>query len=198
MNNLNFIVALVIGGLITFSSQAATDLKVDTKKSKLEWLAKKVTGQHNGEVAIESGTLSVENDALVSGDFTINMTTISVIDIENADYNQKLKDHLNSPDFFNTGEFPEAKFSITSAKKVSTDKGNYEITGNLTIKGITNSVTFPANVEISKNKIKAVATITFDRAKFDVRYGSGSFFDNLGDKTIYDDVEMTVSLEAGL
>lgn len=194
---MKLIIAFLAAGLVTFSSIAGTDLKVKSTDSKVGWLAKKVTGQHNGTVNLKSGTLSIDKNKLTGGTFVIDMTSIVVEDIENEEDNAKLKGHLHSADFFNTSEFGEASFAITSAKKKKSDEGNYEITGNLTIKGITNAVTFPANVSVSGDNATATATIVFDRAKFDVRYGSGSFFDNLGDKTIYDDVEMKINLVAG-
>lgn len=187
---------LIAAATLNLQSFAGEGVKVDTKTSKLGWLAKKVTGQHNGEVIIKSGSLEIDNNTLTGGEFVINMTSINVLDITNEEYNTKLVNHLNSPDFFNTAEFPEAKFKITSAKKSKSDQGNYEITGDLTIKGITKPVTFPAQVDVKDGNILASATIIFDRAQYDVKYGSGSFFDNLGDKTIYDEVEMKVNLVA--
>ncbi len=194
MKKTNLILAVV--ALLAFSIQAVAgdEYKVNTKSSKLEWLAKKVTGQHNGEVAIKSGSLDFKGNKLNGGEFVIDMTTIKVLDIENPTYNKKLTDHLNSDDFFNTQNYKEAKLKITGVKKSNSDKGNYEITADLTIKGKTNPITFPAQVSKDGSKVTATATIVFDRSKYDVRYGSNSFFDNLGDKAIYDDVEMTVSL----
>ena len=191
MKRTNLLLAIVAIVAISFSAFAGNDYKVNAKSSKVEWLAKKVTGQHNGVISIKSGQLTFDGNKLSGGEFVIDMATIEVLDLEEGSkMHGKLVGHLNSPDFFDTSKFNEAKFKITSVKKAKSDAGNYEITGDLTIKGKTNSITFPANVD----KKSATAKIVFDRSKFDIRYGSNSFFDNLGDKAIYDDVEMTVSL----
>ena len=124
------------------------------------------------------------------------MTSIVNLDIENSEKNAQLVGHLNSADFFNIEEFPTAKMEITSVKKQKSENSNYEITGDLTIKGIKNSIVFPSKVEIDGDIVSATAKIVFDRSKYDVRYGSGSFFDDLGDKIIYDDIELGVELIA--
>ncbi|MEQ9289060.1 MAG: YceI family protein [Cyclobacteriaceae bacterium] len=197
MKKPNLLLAIVALVALSFSAIAGDEYKVNTKSSKLEWLAKKVTGQHNGEIDIKSGGLTFNGNKLSGGNFVINMSTIKVLDLEaGSKMNTKLTGHLNSPDFFDTATFGEASFKITSVKKSKSDNANYEVTGDLTIKGKTNSISFPAMVTKDGNKVSAKADIVFDRSKFDVRYGSNSFFDNLGDKAIYDDVQMTVSLVA--
>lgn len=197
MKKPNLLLAIVALVALSFSAIAGDEYKVNTKSSKLEWLAKKVTGQHNGEIDIKSGGLTFNGNKLSGGNFVINMTTIKVLDLEaGSKMNTKLTGHLNSPDFFDTATFGEANFKITSVKKSKSDDANYQVTGDLTIKGKTNSISFPAMVTKDGSKVSAKADIVFDRSKFDVRYGSNSFFDNLGDKAIYDDVQMTVSLVA--
>lgn len=197
MKKPNLLLAIVALVALSFSAIAGDEYKVNAKSSKLEWLAKKVTGQHNGEIDIKSGGLTFNGNKLSGGNFVINMSTIKVLDLEaGSKMNTKLTGHLNSPDFFDTATFGEASFKITSVKKSKSDNANYEVTGDLTIKGKTNSISFPAMVTKDGNKVSAKADIVFDRSKFDVRYGSNSFFDNLGDKAIYDDVQMTVSLVA--
>lgn len=166
---------------------------VDSEASTLAWVGKKVTGQHNGEITIKSGSVDFSKTKL-DGSFTIDMTSINVLDLE-GEYKGKLEGHLKSDDFFSVEKFPTAKFEITKA----TTKGNgeFDVTGNLTIKGITNPVSFPAKVTTtSEGLLKATADIVFDRSKWDVKYGSGSFFDGLGDKMIYDDVELSLELIA--
>lgn len=168
-------------------------VKVVPTASKVEWLGKKVTGQHNGTVSIKDGQLQMSDGFVTGGNFTIDMTTIKVLDLQ-GEYAGKLEGHLKSDDFFGVSEFPVATLIITEAKQQT--KGDYQIKANLTIKGITQPITFPATIMRSGDQIKANATITIDRSLFNVRYGSGKFFDNLGDSTIYDNFDLNVSLVA--
>ena len=110
--------------------------------------------------------------------------------------NNKLVGHLKSRAFFYIKKHPESSLKITSIKKQQSDLGNYSVTGNLTIKDITHEISFPATIEIDNNRLTALAKITFDRSKFNIRYGSGNFFENLGDKLIYDDINLEISLVA--
>lgn len=195
MKKIRLILTMAVITAFSLSALAGDDYKVNSKSSKLEWLAKKVTGQHNGSIDIKSGGLTFSGSKLTGGNFVIDMKTITVLDLEaGSNMNNKLTGHLNSPDFFNTAEFDEASFKITSVKKAKGDDGNYSITGDLTIKGKTSPITFPAQVSKDGDKVTATAKMTFDRSKFDIKFRSASFFENLGDKMIYDDVEMTVSL----
>lgn len=180
MKKLTFIIAALL-------SSTLMAVSVDPGKSKVEWLGKKVTGEHKGTIKIKSGDLEMKDGKLSGGNIVIDMTTINTTDLE-GDWKKKLDGHLNSPDFFNTSEHKTASFKVTDVKSGGKDK--YTVTGDLTIKGITKPVTF--NVNNKKGMYKG--TIKFDRTKFDVKYKSGSFFENLGDKMIYDDVELTFSL----
>ena len=135
----------------------------------------------------------MEDGQLVGGIFTIDMTTIACLDLS-GEYQGKLEGHLKSDDFFGVEKYPTATFVITKA--VPQGPGKYKVIGNMTIKDKTEEVQFNASVEERDGKVTASATITLDRSKYDVRYGSGSFFDNLGDKTIYDDFDLTVNLVA--
>ena len=128
----------------------------------------------------------------MGGEFTIDMTSITSTDLE-GEYLQKLNGHLKSSDFFGVDKFPEANFIITSATAKGS-KGKFTVTGNMTIKTTTQPITFDAQIVNNGENMVAVADIVIDRSVFDVRYGSGSFFDNLGDKTIYDDFTLTVNL----
>lgn len=173
---------------------APVAFKVDGSKSKIAWLAKKVTGSHNGFINISGGTLQVDGSTLTGGSFNVDTRTMTVEDIKDEKGNARLLGHLKSDDFFSVEKHPEATFAITSAKKKS---GNtYDITGNLTIKGISQSITFPADVVVSGNQLNAKATVKIDRTKFDIKYRSNSFFENLGDKAIYDDFTLDVELVA--
>jgi polyisoprenoid-binding protein YceI len=168
--------------------------KVDNESSKLAWLAKKATGEHNGEVKVSNGSFVVDNNTLKSGSFDIDLNTITDADLADKPSNDKLVSTLKSETFFNTDKFPKAAFVITSAAKTSGQQ--YDIKGKLTIKGITNDVSFPATVTIASKKITAVAKITVDRTKYDIKFRSKNFFENLGDKVIYDDFDLNVNLNA--
>lgn len=180
-------IALALITVVSFSLNAQTTKKVNTGKSKIEWLGKKVTGQHNGTIDLKDGALVFTKDKLVGGNFTVNMTSINTTDLT-GEYKGKLDGHLKSEDFFGVEKFPTAALVF----KTVADKGNNvtAVTADLTIKGITNPVTF----DMTTNNGVATTKLIVNRAKYDVKYGSGSFFDNLGDKTIYDDFELDVTL----
>ncbi|UII80521.1 YceI family protein [Flagellimonas sp. CMM7] len=161
-------------------------VKVD--ESTVTWKAYKVTGSHTGTIALKSGALEFEGDKLTGGEFVVDMTSITNTDLE-GDYKGKLEGHLNSDDFFGTAKNPTS--SLVFTKVEASGKNSYNVTGDLTIKGITKPVTFDVSIYGSK----ATATLKVDRAAYDVKYGSGSFFDNLGDKTIYDEFDLVVDLQ---
>lgn len=195
-----FRIVFVLGLLISHMAIAGDVFKVDPSKSKLEWVGKKVAGQHGGTINLKSGQLIVEKNILTSGEFIIDMTSLVNLDLQDSVYNQKLIGHLKSDDFFSVDKFPAAELKISEVKpyqpKDKNDKNNVMIKGNLTIKGITNPIEFPANFMVHGSMIMAGADITVDRTKWNVRYGSGKFFENLGDKVIYDDFTLKVSLHA--
>ncbi|WP_442590950.1 YceI family protein [Pedobacter sp. AW31-3R] len=176
------------------AASKAESFKVDATHSKLTWLAKKVTGEHAGTINVSAGALTVENNVLKGGSFDLDTKSITVTDIEDKEANGKLLGHLKSDDFFAVEKFGTARFVITSA--VTKGAGAYLIKGNLTIKGITNEVSFPASVTVSNNKLSANAKIVVDRTKYDIKFRSKSFFENLGDKTIADDFELNIQLVA--
>lgn len=168
--------------------------KVATDKSELSWQAKKVTGAHNGFVKIKEGQLLSDGKKLVGGKFEIDMNTITVEDIKDETYNGKLLGHLKSDDFFSVDKFSSAVLEIKSSKNVKGDQ--YEVNGILTIKGISNPITFPATIKMTDKSIVAVAQVTVDRTKYDIKYGSASFFEGIGDKAIEDTFRMDVKISA--
>jgi polyisoprenoid-binding protein YceI len=174
----------------------ATTFKVNTEKSVLSWEAKKVTGQHNGSVQFKDGVLTVDGGKLTGGMFSIDMASMTSLDLTDKGMNDKLMGHLKSEDFFNITKFPTSTFKIT---KVTPGAGanQYTITGDMTIKGITNAVSFPATVKMNGSQIEAEGKATLDRTKYDIRYRSKSFFENLGDKAIYDEFVIGLKLVAG-
>ncbi len=161
---------------------------IKTSESTVTWKAYKVTGSHTGTIDLKSGALEFDGDRLVGGEFVVDMTTINTTDLQ-GDYKNKLDGHLNSDDFFSTASNPTSTLVFTKVE--ASGKNSYEVTGDLTIKGITKPVTFDVSIYGSK----ATATVKVDRTKYDVKYGSGSFFDNLGDKTIYDEFDLVVDLQ---
>lgn len=191
MKNLILFAALAFAAL---SFKAVTNYKVDTAASNIAWTGEKVTGKHTGNVKVKEGSLSLDNGKLTGGSFLIDMTSITCTDLD-AGMAGKLVGHLKSADFFGADNYPTAKFVITRAIPQDT-KGNYKILGDLTIKEKTNPVVFKANVSENAGTISATGDITVDHSLYDVRFGSGSFFDNLGDKTIYDEFYLKVSLTA--
>lgn len=169
-------------------SVSAQDYTVDVNKSQVKWLGTKVTGKHNGTISVKSGEMSLKNDKISSGTFVIDMNSIVNEDLTDAGYNQKLVGHLKSDDFFGVATYPEAKLVVTKATAFKNNQA--DVRGDLTIKNKTNSILFT----VTKNGDKYLAKITVDRSKFDVKYGSNSFFDNLGDKAISDEFNLDIEL----
>ena len=189
-NSIKNITAIILVAFMTFSFTTFESIKkdVNTKTSKVIWKGYKVTGSHTGKITIKSGNLIFDNDVLTGGNFVIDMTTISVTDLE-GEYKNKLEGHLKSDDFFGVANFPTASLVFTNA--MSNGKNSYKVTGNIEIKGKIESINF----DISVYGNKATASLKIDRTKFDVRYGSTSFFDGLKDKAIYDEFDLVVDLE---
>ncbi|MBC7567782.1 MAG: YceI family protein [Pedobacter sp.] len=165
--------------------------KVDAKKSSLTWVGKKLTGSHNGSIALQSGNLLFDGKKLSGGNFVINMTTI-----KDADKSDKLEGHLKADDFFGVDKFATSTFTV---RKVIPGKGNnVTVTGDLTIKGIASSVSFPALVVWnSDGSVTATADkIIVDRTKYGIKFRSKGMFPDVGDKMIYDEFELAIKLVA--
>jgi polyisoprenoid-binding protein YceI len=187
MKNLKSIALAFVVALSTLAVTAQTK-KVDVSKSSINWLAKKVTGEHSGTVALKSGALVFKKNALTGGTFTVDMTTLTATDLT-GEYLGKLNGHLKSEDFFGTEKFPTSTLVF---KKIATKSANvYTVTADLTIKGITKPVTF----DITVNGDTATTTFNVDRTKYDIKYNSKSFFESIGDKAIYDEFELKVNLK---
>lgn len=186
---------LILGGAVIalFNIQATLDVKptlskVDLSKSKVTWIGKKVTGQHMGNITLKSGDLEFTKGVLTGGNFEMNMNSITCTDMQ-GEYGDKLVGHLKSDDFFGVDKYPTASFKISKVMPGVTPQ-NFKIEGNLTVKGKTHPVSFDANLD----KGIAKARIIIDRTKYDIKYGSGSFFDNLGDKAIDNNFILDVEL----
>ena len=155
---------------------------IDTTESVLTWEGSMVFGfeeEHIGYVYTSKGELMIEKGQLVGGTLEVDMNTIEYKDKESK--NTPVK-HLKSPDYFDVGKFPTSTFSITKVEYVVRD--NIKVTGNLTIKGITKPVTFPAKIEVTDGIVKANGKLVIDRTQWGIRYRSGKFYDNLADQTV--------------
>jgi polyisoprenoid-binding protein YceI len=180
-------------------ARAATPYKIETSQSNLEWNGKKVTGEHTGNINISKGEILVNGNKIVGGNVLIDMTSISNKDLTDKSYNDKLVGHLKSEDFFSAEKHPNGTFKITSLtpiKGATAGANNYTVNGDLTIKGITKPISFPANVSVKDGVASATGTATLDRTKWDIQYGSKSFFPNIADKAIYDDFTVKFNLVA--
>jgi len=188
MKNFKTIAIALVVALSTLTA-TAQEKKINTSKSEISWVGEKVTGKHTGTIDFKDGVLTFKNNKLTGGNFTVDMNSVTVTDLEAGKGKEKLEGHLKADDFFGTDKYPTAKLVFKSVK--ATKKPNvYTVTADLTIKNITKPVTF--DLTVSNNS--ATTTFKVDRTKYDIKYGSGSFFDGLGDKAIYDDFILTVNL----
>lgn len=166
-------------------------IKIDKKESVVTWKGSSVEGAHTGYVYISKGELMIENGELMGGTVAVDMSTIEGDD-HRSDNN--LINHLKDPDFFDVKKFPLSTIVITEVETINVE--TKKVTGNLTIKGITHPVSFPANMEVNDGIVKANGKLVIDRTKWDVRYNSGKFYDNLADKTISDSIEFHIKIVA--
>ena len=181
-------IALALVVVFSTLSVTAQTKKVNASSSSINWVGKKVTGQHNGTVNLKDGKLVFKGKKLVGGSFNVDMTSLTATDLQ-GEYQGKLNGHLKSEDFFGTEKYPTAKLIF---KKIGTKTANvYTVTADLTIKGITKPVTFLMTV----NGNTATTAFNVDRTKYDIRYNSKSFFESIGDKAIYDEFELKVNLK---
>jgi polyisoprenoid-binding protein YceI len=172
---------------------------LDTNASTVEWRASRVTAEHYGTIGVKDGELYLVNDQLVGGNIILDMTDIVVLDLQDQGMNQKLTGHLKSDDFFSSESHPEGRFEmarITRNENTDPAQPNYTISGNLTMKGITRGVSFPAWVNVDDNRLTARADFTLDRTEWDIRFRSGRFFENLGDNLIHDDFTVKLDIVA--
>lgn len=174
----------LLSGNVLFAQQ----VEVNTEQSSIKWHGKKIGTKHEGTIQLKSGNFELMDDKIVAGSFVVDMTSITNTDLDNENYNQKLVGHLKSDEFFGAQAYPTAEFVVTKSSKFT--NGNATLTGDLTIKGHSESLSF----EVVKEGNEYAARLDIDRSKFDVRYGSNKFFDNLGDKAIDDIFTLDISL----
>ena len=184
---------IIFLGHMAFALQSyALSYHLITSQAKVKWTGKKVTGSHWGRVDFVEGMIEFKEDRLSGGHFTIDMNTINSLDLM-GESKANLDNHLKSKDFFDVDNHKNAKFVITNAEK---KEGNtYKVDGKMTIRGQTHDESF--NVIITKeanNKMKGKGKLVFNRTKYGIKYNSGRFFQDLGDKLIYDDIEFEFDL----
>ena len=180
---------IVIALLVAFGTVNAQTKKVDVAKSSINWLAKKVTGQHEGTVNLKEGNLIFKGKKVVGGNFTVDMTSMTTTDLQAGQGKEKLDGHLKSVDFFGTEKFPTATLVFKSIGEKSA--GVYSVTADLTIKEVTNSVNF----ELITSANTATTKLSIDRTKFGIKYGSKSLVDTIADRAIDDEFLLTVALK---
>ena len=182
--------APMIINLSSFNKTEPLTYNVNIERSVLNWTGYYLFSfsEHNGTIGLSGGALKIDNQEIVSGYFDINMKSIRNLDIPDGG-NKDLENHLMSDDFFSVDKFPIAHFEITKAEKIKDPQQggpNYDVTGDLTIKGVKNSLTFPAVIKFGNDGVEAKAKFKFDRTKWNVRYNSGKFFFDVGDGAISD------------
>lgn len=189
------LVFLLLSTVIYSTALAEEILQIDTTKSSVEWKGTKVTGSHNGTLAIKSGTVTIDNGKPIGGTVVFDMHSINNLDLTDPTYKNKLENHLKSDDFFNVTEFETASFEIQEISP-GTEPQKYTIKGLLTVKGISKEIEFESTITTDDSTYIAKSDLTFDRTLWNIKYNSGKFFDiaNLGDKLIYDEIGVTFKL----
>lgn len=183
----------ILCALIFFASWVqAQKIEINTVESSVNWTGKKLTGEHTGTLSFVKGEMVLNKKKLTGGVFEIDMNSITCTDIQDKKSNVRLIDHLKSDDFLSVRTNPISRLEITKVQQLGGDE--YSITGNLTIKGTTQAITFPATVMVTGELVTAKAYLTFDRSKYNIKFGSNSFFENLGDEMIYDDIDLMIQL----
>ncbi len=181
------IIGMVAFAIFSFAMVTSENKQIDISESTIEWIGKKITGQHAGTIDFESGYLTFEAQELVGGFFVVNMNSINVTDLE-GEGKANLEGHLKSEDFFGVAENPTSQLVFTEVKGSA---GNYQITADLTIK----EIIAPVQFELNLTENTGSASFVIDRTKYDIRYGSASFFNNLKNKAIDNEFELLVSLK---
>jgi polyisoprenoid-binding protein YceI len=163
--------------------------QIESSQSNINWVGKKVTGAHNGTISIKAGTLTLTDGKLTGGEFSIDTTSIKILDVTDPATNAQFAGHLASDDFFSIEKHPEATLAITSVS-------DNQVNGDLTIKGITHPIGFDVVVNVDGDTLTASAKLVIDRTKYEMRFRSGNFFKDLGDTLIYNDFDLNVNITA--
>ena len=177
---------------------AANDtLFVDIENSDIDWIGRKVTGEHSGTLNLSDGFVIWNGKSITGGKITFDMTSIQNTDIESPEWKEKLEKHLMAEDFFFADSFPHAVLEIKNHRQTvdESSEENNQIIANLTIRGITHEIIFPLEISQSKSIFYAEGTIDINRTLFNINYKSGTLFENLGDRMIYDDFTVQFSVQ---
>lgn len=166
--------------------------QIQKASSTVNWTGKKVLGLHTGSINVERGYLEMNDSLITSGEIIVDMTSIVITDIEDSKKHDEFLAHLKNDDFFSVDTFKTAKLEITSSTE--NENNNLMVSGNLNIKDITHPIKFDTKVEIFTDFFHAMGEIVIDRTMYNIRYGSGKFIDNLGDKLIYDEFVLQFKL----
>lgn len=166
--------------------------QIQQAASTVNWTGKKVLGLHTGSINIANGFIEITDNNIVGGEIQIDMTSIVITDIEDKKTNQDFLAHLLNDDFFSVDKFKTATLTITGSSKIETNK--FKTDGNLTIKGISHPISFISSIEIFTDTLHSLGEVVIDRTLYNIRYGSGKFIENLGDKLIYDDFVLQFKL----
>ena len=174
-------------------SLSSGDYVMDNDNSSIKWTGRELsTKSHYGSLQMKNGSLTVNTDGTVNGIIKIDMTTIDCEDLQGRS-KASLERHLRSDDFFSVESHPIA--TLTFKSEGGMGAGNkLAFNGDLEIKGISHPISFESKVKSVDPKVNAIVDMTFDRSKYNVRFRSGTFFQNLGDKLIYDDIEISVDI----
>ena len=172
-------------------------LFVNLENSKINWTGRKVTGEHTGTLNLADGWIIMQQDSLMGGKLIFDMTSINNTDLESPEWKEKLEKHLMAEDFFFVDSFPHANLEIKNHRQTvdESSEENNQIIANLTIRGITHEIIFPLEISQSKSIYYAEGTIDINRTLFNINYKSGTLFENLGDRMIYDNFTIQFSLQ---
>ncbi len=184
-----FSIAFTAFSFVSQSVFAQDNFKVDIENSKLTWKGYKPTGDHTGAITLASGNITIENKILTGGSFVADMNTI-----KDNDGSAKLESHLKSEDFFEIAAYPTSIFEIT---EIANKGEKIQVIGNMTIKGITKQLSFLASLKVNNDIIILTSdTFQINRADFNVKHKSKSFFNDLKDKFVNDDFDFQVTIIA--
>ena len=175
----------------------ADTIWVDIQQSQIEWIGRKITGEHSGTLSLEEGWVTINGSTLIGGEFIFDMTSIKNTDIESPDWSLKLDNHLKSSDFFNVDSFPKAILDIKKNNSISEENNlgaTYLVSADLTIRGITHEISFPYQLEKSDSTLIAIGSVDVDRTLYNIKYNSGTYVFDLGDKIIYDDFTINFTI----
>lgn len=173
---------------------------IDPSNALVKWTGRKVILKNwidTGTIGIKQITFDVKNNSIISNKFEFDMTTISAATTGAGSGQDKLSGHLKSADFFDVAKYPTSVFVARSITLASSST-SFIVTGNLTIKDVTKEIAIPVAFSRVDGVIIAKGSIDIDRTKWNVKYGSGSFFDNLGNNVIDDIFNLNFELKLNL